>query len=169
MARFQKIDELFRLFYKPMCIYATHYLGNTEGVEDIVQDAFLSLWQKMEDGLEPASPQSYLSSIVHNACVDRLRREASHPVSGLPSDMEEPVSDEEALDRSFAEAWLWTAIDKLPEGRRRMFLMHKREGLSCAEIADRLEVSEGTVRNQISRALKTLRQGAKTLFFFFFL
>jgi DNA-directed RNA polymerase specialized sigma24 family protein len=50
-----------------------------------------------------------------------------------------------------------------------MFLMHKREGLSCAEIADRLEVSEGTVRNQISRALKTLRQGAKTLFFFFFL
>ena len=157
MARFQKIDELFRLFYKPMCIYATHYLGNTEGVEDIVQDAFLSLWQKMEDGLEPASPKSYLSSIVHNACVDRLRREASHPVSGLPSDMEEPVSDEEALDRS------------LPEGRRRMFLMHKREGLSCAEIADRLEVSEGTVRNQISRALKTLRQGAKTLFFFFFL
>ena len=164
MARFQKIDELFRLFYKPMCIYATHYLGNTEGVEDIVQDAFLSLWQKMEDGLEPASPKSYLSSIVHNACVDRLRREASHPVSGLPSDMEAPVSDEEALDRSFAEAWLWTAIDELPEGRRRMLLMHKREGLSCAEIASRLGVSEGTVKNQISRALKSLRKGAWKIF-----
>jgi RNA polymerase sigma factor (sigma-70 family) len=121
-------------------------------------------WQKMEDGLEPASPKSYLSSIVHNACVDRLRREASHPFSGLPSDMEAPVSDEEALDRSFAEAWLWTAIDELPEGRRRMLLMHKREGLSCAEIASRLGVSEGTVKNQISRALKSLRKGAWKIF-----
>lgn len=169
MAQFREIDDLFRLFYKPMCLYAVHYLGDTDGVEDIVQDAFLSLWQKMEAGDGPASARAYLTRVVHNACIDHLRYGTSHPHSQLPEDLEGEISDEDALDRSFAEAWMWTAIDKLPDGRRRMFLMHKRDGLSYADIADSLGVSEGTVKNQISRALKTLRQGAKALFFFFFL
>lgn len=83
-------------------------------------------------------------------------------------DLAETLTDEEAVSRAFDEAWLWTAIDKLPEKRRRILLMHKRDGLKYSEIAEQLDISERTVRNQLSRALKTLREGANKLYFFFF-
>ncbi len=162
------IDTLYRLYYRPMCLYAAHYLKTTDDVEDVVQEAFVALWEKIQDGEAPASSKAYLSVSVRNRCIDLLRKQNSHPEGILPEDAEEPITDEEALTRSFDEAWLWTAIDKLPEGRRRMFLMHRRDGLKYAEIAERLGVSERTVRNQISRALKTLREGAKKIFIFFF-
>lgn len=155
------IDSLFRLYYRPMCLYATHYLQTTEGVEDIVQDAFVSLYEKMKDGVEVRSPKAYLSSSVRNGCIDVLRRRQSHPEDSLPEDLTETLSDEETLSRSFDEAWLWTAIDKLPEGRRKILLMNKRDGLKYSEIAEQLDISERTVRNQLSRAMKTLREGAK--------
>ena len=47
MGRFVDIDRLFRLYYRPLCLYATHYLKDPDAVEDIVQDAFEALWEKM--------------------------------------------------------------------------------------------------------------------------
>lgn len=164
MARMNDIDELFRLYYRPLCLYATHYLQSVDAAEDVVQEAFVALWEKMKAGEGPSLSKAYLSASVRNACIDILRRRRSHPESALPEDVAEPITDEEALSRSFDEARLWTAVESLPEGRRRMLLMHRRDGLKYSEIAERLGVSERTVRNQISRALKTLRGRAKKFF-----
>ncbi|MBP5505779.1 MAG: RNA polymerase sigma-70 factor [Bacteroidales bacterium] len=151
------IDRLFRLYYKPMCLYAMHYLNDTDAVEDIVQDAFVSLWQKAEAGSVPMQPRAYLLACVRNACIDLLRRQQSHPQDAMPADAAGADTEEEALAGAEKEAALWAAVDSLPPGRRKMLLMHKRDGLSHKAIAERLGVSEGTVRNQISRALKKLR------------
>ena len=86
----------------------------------------------------------------------------------VPMDDVSEISDEEAQARSEREALLWTAVDSLPAKRRKILLMSKRDGLKYEEIALRLGISENTVRNQISRALETLRSKASDILYFFF-
>ena len=162
MARSKDIEKLYRLYYRPMCLYATHYLGKRSCVEDVVQEAFLSLLGKLGPGNRINNPLAYLSTTVRNACLDLLRRESKYPDASLPDNLPD---DDEILESAFDEAKLWAAIEALPEGRRRMLLMHKRDGLKYSEIAERLGVSEGTVKNQISRALRALRKSLKKFYF----
>lgn len=168
MGRFVDIDRLFRLYYRPLCLYATHYLKDPDAVEDIVQDAFEALWEKMAVS-DIQSPKSYLYASVRNSCVSRMRAANRLLEDIRPEDLSKIISDEEAVDRSFSESALWKAINELPKKRRQMLLMEKRDGMSCAEIASALGVSVGTVKNQISRALKSLRAKGKELILYFFL
>ena len=162
------IDHLFRLYYRPLCLYAARFLNDADEVEDIVQGAFVTFWEKRSAGREPDSPKSYLYRMVHNRCIDALRLSGKDcPVSA--ESMAEAVPDEETVDRSFVWARLWTAIDALPPKRREILLMNKRDGLSHAAIAERLGISESTVHNQLTKAMQTLRDGADKIFFHFFL
>ena len=86
----------------------------------------------------------------------------------IRKDLDGPISDDEAEERSALEARLWTAVDALPEMRRKCLLLAKRDGLSYKEIADELNISEHTVRNHISRALETLREGGQQMINFIF-
>ena len=163
-----EIDNLFRLYYRPLCLYAARFLRDADDVEDIVQGAFIAFWEKCCAGKEPDSPKSYLYRIVHNRCIDELRCGGQEAVIDLEH-LQEDVPDEEAVDRSFIWARLWTAIDRLPERRRQILLLNKRDGLTYAEIARRMGISENTVHNQLTKALQTLRGGADQLFFKMFL
>lgn len=76
------------------------------------------------------------------------------------------ISDDEAVDNSVKEARIWSAIDRLPAKRRRIFLMSRRDGMKYSEIAQSLGLSENTVRNQISKALDSIRQGVRKVILF---
>ena len=78
------------------------------------------------------------------------------------------IDDDDAQERSQTEARLWTAIDSLPEKCREIFILSKRDGLKYEEIADELGLSVNTVRNQISKALKLIKDGAVKIFTFLF-
>lgn len=165
MRHMQSIERLFRLYYRPLCLYALHYLDDSAEVEDVVQEAFEALWEKMSSD-EVQSPKAYLYTIVRNKCISQIRTGKDVVSSDA---IPENLTDDEAIDRSFSESALWTAIDNLPKKRRQMLLMEKRDGMSIKEIAQTLGVSEGTVKNQISRALKTLREQGKEILLHFFI
>ncbi len=162
------IDSLFRLYYRPLCLYAARYLAVADDVEDIVQGAFVAYWEKSRAGQAPDSPKAYLYRIVHNRCIDALRKGGKETTVQLEH-LQGDIPDEELVDRSFLWARLWTAIDRLPAKRREILLLNKRDGLSYAEIASRLGISESTVHNQLTKAMRTLRTGADTIFFKVFL
>lgn len=164
----QNIDALFRLYYRPLCLFAARYLLDADDVEDIVQGAFVTCWEKSRSGQAPDSPKAYLYRIVHNRCIDTLRKSGQEEIINLEH-LQEDVPDEEVVDRSFVWARLWTAIDCLPTRRREILLLNKRDGLSYAEIAQKMGISESTVHNQMTKALRTLRTGADHLFFKMFL
>ena len=111
------IRDLFRILYRPLCVYALHYLKDADAVEDVVQEAFTAWWQK---GTGTDNAKAYLYAIVRNRCIDILRR-------------------------------------------RELLLMSKRDGLTYEQIADATGLSVNTVRNQISRALQSLRDGAASI------
>ena len=105
-------------------------------------------------------------SIVKNRSLDILRKRgsASEAISldGSVDDIEEPTVEDAEV-----EARLWTAIDTLPEKCREIFLMSKRDGLRQEEIAQELGISLQTVKNQVSKALKILKDGAVKIYTFF--
>lgn len=162
------IDRLFRKEYRPLCIYALHYLGDTSDSEDVVSDAFGKLWDRISSEGSPANPRAWLYTCVRNACIDLLRERGRTTL--LPRDLEGVISDEEAVDRSAIEARLWTAIERMPEKRRQIFLMAKRDGMSYDEIAAELGISANTVRNHVENAFTSLRESRKEIlnFVFFF-
>lgn len=78
------------------------------------------------------------------------------------------ISDEEAQRRSEIEAQLWAAVDALPPKRRELLLLSKRDGLKYSDIARLKGLSENTVRNQIFRAIESLRSNSKKILGFLF-
>ena len=148
------IRDLFRRYHRPLCLYALHYLKDVDAAEDVVQEAFTAFWQT-DDSITHA--RSYLYSTVRNRCIDILRRQGREAERLLPEDTAGFISDEEAAERSDQEARLWDAVDRLPGKRRELLLMSKRDGMSYEAIAQVKGLSINTVRNQISRALRALR------------
>ncbi|MBQ9174474.1 MAG: RNA polymerase sigma-70 factor [Bacteroidales bacterium] len=157
------MSDIYKRYYRPLCLYALHYMGDVDESEDVVQECLTSVWQ---NGTVVSNGKSYLYTTVRNRCIDRLRSKGRIDV--VPMDDVSEISDEEAQARSEREALLWTAVDSLPAKRRKILLMSKRDGLKYEEIALRLGISENTVRNQISRALETLRSKASDILYFFF-
>ena len=164
----KEIELVFQQYYRPLCLYALHYLHDLDGAEDVVQDCFVRLLEtnrleslEIHSSDKPllTSPQlkSFLYTSVRNACIDKLRRKNPILQDVSPSDLQGTISDEQAVDSSSREALLWTAIEQLPERCREIFLMSKRDGLTYREIAEELGLSEKTVEHQISKALKILR------------
>lgn len=154
------IEILFKGLYRTLCLYALHYLEDMDAAEDVVQDAFLAYWNRSRDYAAPSSPRSYLFTSVRNICIDRIRKKAPETVAldRIPVGYEEVITDGEAASRSEVESRLWSAIDRLPAQRRQILLMSKRDGMKYTEIASELGLSAFTVRNQISRALASLRK-----------
>jgi|LAHS01.1.fsa_nt_gb RNA polymerase sigma-70 factor (family 1) len=155
------IETLYKVFYRPLCLYAMHYLsGDRAQAEDIVQECYVKMWQTAAD-----NPRAFLYTAVRNSCIDHLRR-AKVPQSDIgPHDLEGIISDEEAQDRSVTEARLWSAIDHLPDRCRRVFLMGKRDGMKYKEIAAELGVTEKVVEHEMSKALKQLRGSRREIFY----
>lgn len=150
----QEIDLIFQQHYRPLCLYATHYLHDIDEAEDVVQDCFVKLISR---SIMPENIKAFIYTSVRNACIDRLRRQSPIDTEISPSDLSGTISDDQAQESSFREAELWTAIELLPERCREIFLMSKRDGMTYREIAEELNLSEKTVEHQISKALKTLR------------
>lgn len=171
----KEIDLIFQQYYRPLCLYALHYLHDLDEAEDVVQDCFVRLLEAEKrdanssvSSLSMSNPQnlkSFLYAAVRNASIDKLRRKNPIVQDISPSDLSGVISDEQAVDSASREAELWTAIEQLPERCREIFLMSKRDGMTYREIAEELCLSEKTVEHQISKALKTLR-GKKGDFFF---
>ena len=173
MVRTADIDSLFRLYYRPLCVYALHYLKDKDLIEDLVQEAFTAYWMKQAASDVIDSPRAYLYTAVRNRCIDAIRRRRRQDVELesvgediLPVEDDVAISDDEAVDNSVKEARIWSAIDRLPAKRRRIFLMSRRDGMKYSEIAQSLGLSENTVRNQISKALDSIRQGVRKVILF---
>lgn len=148
----KQFEFQYRRLFMPLCMYALRLLGDEDEAKDLVQESFLSTWRVLEEGREIEALKSFLYTTVRNGALMRLRS-ARHtePIEDIPE------ISEETIDTAERDARLWKAIDKLPEGCRRVFLLSKRDGLSNSEIAEELGISVKTVENQMTKAFRTLR------------
>lgn len=149
----KEFEIYFRRLYLPLGMYALRIVDDADVAEDMVQDAFLNTWERLEGGLEISNFKAFLYRSVRNECLSYL--------SSLKEKVGEefiPEVGEDEIDTSFRDARIWKAIDELPEKCREIFLMSKRDGYSNEEIAEELGISLKTVKNQMTKAFSRLRE-----------
>lgn len=162
-----EFERSFKSLYKPLCLFALRYTQQLDDAEDIVQQAFADVWDRNCRELPIDHLKSYLYQAVRNRSLTYVAKMASVETTDQLPDVED-LSEEERVSDAERDARLWEAIDQLPPERRKIFLLSKRDGLKYQEIADRLHISVKTVENQMSKALKSLRETARRIYLFFF-
>lgn len=163
----KKFSGYFHDYYRQLCLHALHFMGNVEEAEDVVQETFVSLWDKREQIETIKSIKSYLYTAVRNNCLTRIRdAKPTTSLDVLPPDALLPEEDQ--IRRAEMEARIWKMIDELPERRRKIFLMAKRDGISYKEIAEQTGLSVKTIENHIFRAMQSLRTKDINTYLFFF-
>ena len=151
----------FQKHYPRLCAIAYGYVSDKDDSEDIVQEAFIHIWDKGKDDLPEQEFMAYLATAVKNGCISFLRKRKNDTVS-----IEEyPLADSHPADASLEgdeerpspEELLEKALSTLPPKCREVFLMAKLHGMKYREIASKLEISEKTVDNQMTKAIRLLR------------
>ncbi len=155
------LDELFRRHYTNLCRVALRFVNNEQEAEDIVQELFVSIWEKREtqrDDLTSVGP--YLRRATRNRSLNYLRDRKRIPVDEgeVPLTIATPDQADAALEQDELRDQIHGAIDALPERCRLVFVMSKIEDMTHKEIASALDISPKTVENQMTRAYRYLRQ-----------
>lgn len=143
----------FKRLYLPLGMYALRLVNDADVAEDLEQDAFMKVWLYMKDGGKTDNFSSYMYRTVRNECLKYLRDKHETLDESFIPDV-----GEEDIDTSFRDARIWKAIDDLPVKCREIFLMSKRDGFTNEEIADELDISIKTVKNQMTKAFARLRE-----------
>ncbi|GAP69977.1 RNA polymerase sigma-70 factor, Bacteroides expansion family 1 [Bacteroidales bacterium 6E] len=163
------LKEIFEAYYPSLCHYASHFLGDHDQSEEVVQDLFVRLWEKRERLEISLSLRSYLFRSVRNQCINLIMHEKvkqNHARKIRDAIIEDAAVEDYYLEEEISEA-ISSAISALPEKRREIFLLSRQEGLKYQEIAVRLNISVKTVEAQMGLALRFLREKCKRIFLFF--
>jgi len=139
---------------------------NTEDARELAQKAFIRAYEKLDRFEGNSSFYTWLYRIAFNMAIDFKRRQARRPEdeyddtrgmqTALPSAPDEQPEDE--VRRARLRQALVSAIDDLPKDQRAVVVLREVEGLSYREIAEILDVPEGTVMSRLFYARKKLQQ-----------
>ena len=146
---------------------AYRILGDAALAEDVVQEAFVSVW-KQAPRFDPhrGLVRSWLLTIVHNRAIDAVRRRSGRAERALPEGPEEFVAaggrPEELTEWALEAEAVRDAVRALPDDQRRTVEMAYFEGLTHVEIAARMGVPPGTVKSRMRLALEKMRTSLRT-------
>lgn len=162
-------ESVYLEFFDMLFHLACDYIGDRERAIDLVQDAFMRLWERREEIHKNTNIKNYLYTITKNSCLNYLREQEIIARNNRDYLIPELKYRQEAL-QDFGDSFsdvesllvlVEEAIDKLPEHIRTTFKMNRYDNLSYQEIANRLNISSKTVEARISKALKLLRDDLK--------
>ncbi len=132
-------------------------MSNLDEAEDVVQDVFVKILSRNKLN-EIKNPEAYLRIAVRNASIRSLeKKKKSLPIDEQLPDPSLSLS-EETKKTEAKEIALLKQIEKLPEGCRKVFLLCGLDGLKYQEAADKLNLSVNTVKSQMQKAYKMLRE-----------
>lgn len=154
------IEQLFRKHYSFLCKSIYRIIPDEHITEDLAQEVFYELWKKRERIKINTSVKAYLKRAALNKALNYIRDQKIDFRNAPPKeDLQSQVfSTLQHLSADDLQAQIDNAIDSLPERCRLVFVLSRFEDMSYQEIADQLDISIKTVENQISKALKSLRQ-----------
>ncbi len=159
---------LFKLYYKPLCIYALKYLPSFDDAEDIVQEIYTSFWDKKQGTSFSGSLCSYFFGAVHKSCMEYARQH-NRIVLLEPTDNYSELSEETDFflgeEQELRHQQLKDALDRLPEKCRLVFIAIVLDNLQYKEVAEMMHISINTVKTQYTRALKLLRNMLDNIIF----
>lgn len=166
-------ESIYRRYVGDLLRYAASKLGDPEDAADIVQDIFTDLWTKREKLEITHNLRTYLFTAVKYLVINRIRKKlvrASY--ADIQTALHIPISNLEAeLAAKDLAKHIDSKIAELPVKTQNIFNFSRKQFKKNKDIAGELDISEQTVKNQISIAIKHIRNGLAVLlgFLLFFL
>lgn len=152
------LEALYRRHAGRVYALALRMTGDERTAEELTQDVWVRVWRKLDGYRGDAAFTTWLHRVTANLARDRGRaRSRRHERERLTGD---PARhDTGASPRSFEDrAALETAIRELPDRARHVFVLYDVEGYGHGEIAELLDIAEGTSKAHLHRARKALRR-----------
>ena len=146
---------LYEMFSSVLFSISLKYSRNYDEAEDNLQDAFIKIFEKIHQFNNNGSFEGWLKRIMVNTCLQRYRNQKVFELVN-----EEALKAEEVYveDQPFTLQFLLQCIQSLPDRYRLVFNLYTLDGFSHKEIAQRLQISEGTSKSNLSRAKELLRK-----------
>lgn len=165
-------EETFRVYYPRLRMFILKLIKNEEDAEDLAQDIFVKVWaDKLLWTGQIRDVDSYLFRMAKNRVFNYIESKyVRQTYAGRKLQDDEPLEDGvyNYIVAKETALIIRMAIDKMPQQRRTVFLMSREEGLTNAEIAEKLHLSKRTVDNHISLALADLSKIIYFITFFIF-
>jgi RNA polymerase sigma-70 factor (ECF subfamily) len=147
-------DVFYMDLFPPLCTYVNGFLKDMEQSKDIVQEAFVTLWENRNNFKSYPEAKAYLYKICTNSPIDSLRKRKK--MSAEEVDVVDNSFEEQLMANELSHLLL-KFIETLPPETRKVLLL-TLDGKSYKEVAEELKISVNTVRNQRIRAVKHLRK-----------
>ena len=165
----KKFEDLFAEFEKPIYNYVLRMVKNEQLAEDLTQDIFIKVYQKLDSFRGESSLKTWIYRIATNTYLDYFRT-AGHKKDKITGSLAESGDDESSfleaekvlsIDERLVEAEMKSSffdfVNKLPDDYRAVLILHDFQGLKNREIAEILNVSLETVKIRLHRARKKFR------------
>lgn len=157
-------DALYHRYRDWVVRLAVRFTGHEDDALDVLQETFSYVFRKFPGFRLTASMTTFLYPVVKNLSI-AARRKRTRMASTDAMETPDPAAPA-AGEPDGGRAELAAVMSALPEGQREVLLMRFVDGMSLAEIADALDIPEGTVKSRIHNAIATLRsdEGARRYF-----
>jgi len=161
--------EIFYRYHGRLVLFANRFTGDLQVSQDLVQDAFLKLWEKSESLSSVESPRAYLFTAVRNSCFNHLRHinikkmtdeQLAQKIDNLEKSLYFEPGDplKSLLETEFAEK-MEEIVRLMPEKCQLIYRMSRQEYKKNSQIAEELGISVKMVEKHISKGLLILRKG----------
>ena len=171
----QALEKLYDFYYPRLYSFSKKILKIEDGIDDILQEIFLKIWQNRKKIKQAQTFDSFIFTITKNLLLNELR---SYLADQRRRQLifERSVSEEyqllEQIEYSELQKQIEQIISSLPPQQREVYQMSRTEGLSHKEIAQKLNISTKTVEYHISQSIKTLKKrlqqtGVLSLLYFY--
>lgn len=153
------LQWLVEQYWQELVIYVRRLLDDKDAAEDVVQEAFVRLWEQRARWWASTVPRAVLYRIARNLALNEIKAEGfrerqlrlQHRWLGAPLQTPIQVLECEELHQAVIQA-----VHGLPTRRREVFVLARFHGLTYREIAETLDIAPQTVANQMTAALATL-------------
>jgi RNA polymerase sigma factor (sigma-70 family) len=160
------LELLYQRYHRYAYSLAYHILRDNSAAEDVVQEAFLSIWHKAASYQKQyGSVHRWLQAIVHHRSIDRVRAAAHRDYQWTPLQAENEQDPASELPEPWEEAWrgeqralIQAALEQLPNEQRQVIELAYFGGYTHAEIADQLHIPLGTVKGRMRLGLLKMQR-----------
>lgn len=157
----EAFDLLFHKYSEKLYSFSFSLLKNHEDSKEIIQEAFIRIWEKRHDIDTTKSFKSFLFKISYNLIIDQLRTRLKDNeyreflVRYFETDKFDFHTN---IDCEVISDKVKKAVNQLPEKRKQIYILSREAGLSHKEIAAKMGITTKTVENQIGLTLKYIRE-----------
>lgn len=147
--------ELYTRYNRVLFAICLRYSPNYSEAEDSLQDAFITIFKKIEQFEGKGSFEGWIKRITVNTVLQKYRKQRTYSI--VEEGQIEDTGEEEIESEGIPLDFLLQIVQELPNQYRLVFSMYVLDGYAHKEIADALDISEGTSKSNLARARAILR------------